>query len=134
MVKTISFETEKNGVVDITSQVKQCVAESGVENGMCLITTPHTTAGVTIISYHDPNVFKDVHDEIGRLVPTRIDFNHQFDTPSDAAGHIKSVIVGVSLSLIVTECKLLLGMSQGVFFVEFDGPRKRQVHVQMISE
>jgi secondary thiamine-phosphate synthase enzyme len=61
------------------------------------------------------------------LIPTRIDFKHQHDTPQDAAGHIKSVLVGVNLTLIITDSKLVLGSSQGVFFNEFDGPRNRHV-------
>ena len=65
-----------------------------------------------------------------RLVPTRIDFKHQFDTPQDASSHVKSVIVGVSLTLIIAEGAPLLGHSQGMFFNEFDGPRQRQFFVK----
>ena len=74
--------------------------------------------------------FEDIHDDINRLVPTRINFKHQWDTPQDAAGHVKSVLVGVSLPLIVEDRQPLLGHSQGVFFNEFDGPRQRQFFVK----
>ena len=75
----------------------------------------------------------DAVEEIRRLVPTRIDFKHQFDTPSDAAGHIKCTLLGVTMTFIVTEGKLLLGGSQGIFFEEFDGPRKRNYFVKVVE-
>ena len=70
---------------------------------------------------------------VNRLIPTRIDFKHQFDTPSDAAGHIKCTLLGVTMTFIVTEGKLLLGGSQGIFFEEFDGPRNRNYFVKVVE-
>ena len=78
--------------------------------------------------------FDDIMDETNRLVPTRIDFKHQFDTPQDAAGHIKSSLFGVSLSFIISEGKLMVGHSQGVFFMEFDGPRKREYFIKILAD
>lgn len=129
---TFSLKTDRNGVFDITDQLRQAVESSGVQEGLAVVMIPHTTAGVTIISFPDPLGLEDVNDEIGRLVPTRVDFRHQHDTPQDAAGHVKSVLVGVSLSLIVSEGKLVLGHSQAVYFFEFDGPRQRKFHVQIV--
>ena len=88
----------------------------------------------TITSFWDPNGLEDIQDEICRLIPTRIDFKHQHDTPQDAAGHVKSSLIGVSLSLMVEGGKLLLGHSQGIYFLEFDGPRKREVYVKVFSD
>lgn len=96
-------------------------------------TIPHTTAALTITSFWDPNGFEDLQDEICRLVPTRIDFKHQHDTPQDAAGHVKSSLLGSSMTLIVHEGKVLLGHSQGIYFLEFDGPRKREFSVKVIE-
>ena len=76
----------------------------------------------------------DIHEEINRIVPTRIDFKHQVDTPQDAAGHIKSVLIGASLTLIVENGKPFLGHSQGIFLNEFDGPRKRQFKIKCLSD
>lgn len=81
-----------------------------------------------------PAGFEDLQDEICRLIPTRIDFKHQFDTPQDAAGHVKSSMLGVSLSLIIADGKLLLGGSQGIYFVEFDGPRNREFYVKIQAD
>lgn len=128
---TFQLNTTGNGVFDITEQVRQAVTSSQVQEGITVIMVPHTTAGVTIISFPDPLGLEDVNDEIRRIVPTRIDFKHQHDTPQDAAAHVKSVLVGISLSLIVSEGKLVLGHSQAIYFFEFDGPRLREFHVQV---
>jgi secondary thiamine-phosphate synthase enzyme len=124
------LSTRANGAYEITAAVREAVAGSGIGEGLCLVFVPHTTAGLSISSFWDPKGLEDVHDDIDRLVPTRIDFKHEFDTPQDAAGHVKSVLVGVSLPLIISGGKLLLGHSQGIFFNEFDGPRERQFFVK----
>jgi len=77
---------------------------------------------------------EDIVDEIHRLVPTRVDFKHIYDTPADAAGHIKSVLIGNSLTLIIKGGKALLGGSQSIQFFEFDGPRERSVYLQILSD
>ena len=129
---TFELQTTRNGVFEITEQVRSAVSASQVQEGIVVIMVPHTTAGVTIISFPDPLGLEDVNDEIIRLIPTRIDFKHQHDTPQDAAGHVKSVLVGVSLSVIVSERKLALGHSQAIYFFEFDGPRQRKFNVQVV--
>lgn len=133
-MQTIIIETPpKESLLDITAEVNQAVAASGVQEGICVVFVPHTTAALTLNSIIDPATATDIRDEIRRLVPTRVDFEHIYDTPADAAGHIKSTLVGTSLSLIVTGGKLLLGGSQGVVFCEFDGPRKRKVHIRVVE-
>ena len=134
MLKNVKIQTKFNDVYDISADVKQFVEESGVQEGTCIIFTPHTTAGITITSFWDPMGFEDLQDEICRLIPTRVDFKHQHDTPQDAAGHVKSSLMGTSLSLIIHEGKLLLGHSQGIYFMEFDGPRKRQFYIKIQAD
>ena len=124
--------TDRNGLFDITPQIQEAIKASGVTDGIAVVATPHTTAGITMVSYHDPLGLEDVHDEIGRIVPTRIDFKHQYDTPQDAAAHIKTAIVGTSHAFIVEAAALCLGSSQKIFFWEFDGPRQRTVIVQIV--
>ena len=133
MLGKFSIVTKWRDVYDISAQVKQFVGESGIQEGLCVITIPHTTAALTITSFWDPNGFEDLQDEICRLVPTRIDFKHQHDTPQDAAGHVKSSLLGSSMTLIVHEGKALLGHSQGIYFLEFDGPRKREFSVKVME-
>ncbi len=127
----IRIKTKKDDLVEITNQVKELVKESGVQEGACIVYCPHTTAGVVVTSRMDPAGFEDIRDEVNRLVPTRIDFKHQLDTPTDASGHIKSLLLGVSNTFIVSDGKLLIGSSQGIFFAEFDGPRERKVVVRI---
>jgi secondary thiamine-phosphate synthase enzyme len=119
--------------VNLLDEVKEFVAESGVEEGLCLVYNPHTTAGLFTNSYLDPNTPEDILFEWNRLIPTRYDFYHQFDTPTDASGHVKSVLMGSTLPLIIHEGELVMGHSQGIVFAEFDGPRNRHVFVKIIE-
>ena len=133
MLKNFKIHTEHRDVFSITDEVKKTVEESGVQEGICVVFTPHTTAGLTLTSFWDPNGFEDLQDEICRLIPTRIDFKHQHDTPQDAAGHVKSSLIGVNLTIPIHQGKLLLGHSQGIYFLEFDGPRNREYFVKVLE-
>lgn len=133
VLKKYNISTKKDDLVEITEDVKNCVIESGVQEGICVVYTQHTTAAIVVTSRMDPDGFDDLRDETNRLIPTRIDFKHQFDTPSDASGHIKCTLFGVSETFIVTGGKLMLGHSQGIFFDEFDGPRNRSYFVKIIE-
>lgn len=134
MLITLTLETPAgDALVDITQQVKDAVAESGVESGLCSMIVPHTTAGITLNSALDPATASDIVAELRRLVPTRVDFAHQYDTPADAAAHIKASLVGNSISLAIAGGELLIGWSQFVMFCEFDGPRRRELQVKIIA-
>ena len=82
----------------------------------------------------DPATAEDVIDEIDHIIPTRVNCKHRWDTPRDAAGHIKASIVGVDLVCPVIKGRLALGQAQGVFFCEFDGPRKRKFSIYFIED
>jgi secondary thiamine-phosphate synthase enzyme len=130
--ETFSISTDGNAAYDITPLVQRAIEQSAVNDGLAVVWIPHTTASVAVISFPDPKGLEDVIEELARLVPTRIDFKHQHDTPQDAAGHVKSAIVGTSLTVIVEDHELLLGHSQKLYLLEFDGPRERQVYVKAI--
>jgi secondary thiamine-phosphate synthase enzyme len=132
-MKCYTLETTGNGLFDITPHVHDAVASAGIVSAIVVVMVPHTTAGVTVFSFPDPLGFDDMNDEIDRLIPTRINFRHQHDTPQDAAGHVKSALVGCSQSFIVDGGKLVLGHSQKIYFFEFDGPRSRQFFVQVVG-
>ena len=135
MFKEIKVNTEKSEcLVNITEEVRKAVTESGVKEGICVIFVPHTTAAITINSCMDSMTPLDIVDEVHRLVPTRVDFKHIYDTPADSAGHIKSVLIGNSLSLIIKDGQLILGGSQSILFFEFDGPRKRIVQLRILKD
>lgn len=134
MLTTIDIETPPgDALVDFTAQAQAAVAATGIESGLCALIVPHTTAGLTINSALDAATPDDIIAELRRLVPTRVDFAHQYDTPADAAGHIKAALVGHSLLLPIAAGRLLLGGSQSVLFCEFDGPRSRKVQVKIIG-
>lgn len=135
MYKTIAIETPKgDSLTDITTRVREAVNECQVASGICFVFVPHTTAGITINSYLDPNTARDIVHDVRRLVPTRTDFEHIFDTPADAAGHIKATLVGQCELLFVEDGALVLGDSQGLFFFDFDGPRRRRVLIKVLED
>jgi secondary thiamine-phosphate synthase enzyme len=134
MLKKLTLTTKHNDVVPLTDEVKRFARESGIREGLCVVYTTHTTAALTVTSFWDPRGFDDLQDEVRRLIPTRVDFKHQHDTPQDAAGHVKSSLVGISLSFIIHGGELLLGHSQGIFFMEFDGPRRREYYIKIQAD
>jgi secondary thiamine-phosphate synthase enzyme len=130
----VSIETPNgDSLTNITDQVRAIVSASGVRSGICFCVVPHTTAAITINSYVDPDTPRDIVDEIRRLVPTRTDFHHIFDTPSDAAAHIKASLIGNTETVLIEGGDLVLGHSQGLLFFDFDGPRKRRVMVKIVE-
>lgn len=126
-MKSYNLSTsERAGLYDITEQVRQAVAESGVQEGSCLVYCPHTTAGLTINENADPDVPRDILGALERLVPWRAAYRH---SEGNAAAHIKAALLGSSVLLPVVGGKPLLGTWQAVFFCEFDGPRRRTFQV-----
>lgn len=133
MLSSYSLRTERNGLHDITDLAEQALAAGNVDSGILLVSVPHSTASVTVVSPWDPLGLDDVDDDLNRLIPARIDFKHQHDTPQDAAGHIRAAIVGHSRAFYIHRGKLGLGHSQKIYFWEFDGPRNRTVEVKIIA-
>ncbi len=135
MFKQIEINTTKTQeCINITDMVLEIVSKSNIKEGVCIINNTHSTSGVFINSYLDLSTLDDISDAFNRLIPTIVNFKHQFDTPSDAAAHIKSVLSGNNESIIIHDNKLMLGGSQGIIFFEMDGPRKRKVNVQIIGK
>jgi len=132
--QTVAIETGVGDTLtDITDQVRAIVKESGVQSGICHLVVPHTTAAVTINSGLDPSTPQDIVADVRRLVPTRTDFHHIVDTPSDAAAHIKASLVGNSETILIEDGDLVFGHSQSLLFFDFDGPRQRRVMVKIIE-
>ena len=129
-MQTVEIPTHaRSEPVDITSRIQAAVSESGVTEGMAVICSAHTTAGITVNEHADPDVIDDVMAALARLAPPDGPYAHA-EGNSDA--HIKATLVGPSVSLPVSGGRLLLGTWQGIFFCEFDGPRRRRVTVQVI--
>ncbi len=131
-MKTLNIRTNKrNELVDITYEVRKVVKESGVKEGICVLYCPHTTAGLTINENADPSVRVDISEHLSELVPENKAYKH---LEGNADSHIKSVLVGQSLTLIINNGDIVLGTWQGVFFCEFDGPRSRKVYIQIVGK
>ena len=130
-VVKISLKTsERNQFIDITNRVMDVVFNSGISSGIAVIYTPHTTAGITINENADPSVRRDIMNFLNKRIPYHGDYKHM---EGNADSHIKSSIIGCSETLIIEDGRLLLGTWQGIFFCEFDGPRRREVWVKIIE-
>jgi secondary thiamine-phosphate synthase enzyme len=117
--------------LDVTAQVEAAVRDSGVAEGICAVFVPHTTAAVTVNENADPDVPRDVKLQLSSISPIRPDFRH---TEGNSDAHVKTSLVGSSITLIVSGGRLLLGTWQSVWFAEFDGPRTRTIHVRTMGE
>ena len=117
-------------VVDITTQVERLVSQSGVSRGVVFVFSAHTTAGMTVNEHADPDVMGDVLAALEGLAPRRGAYAH---TEGNSDAHIKASLMGNAVSLPVEAGRLSLGTWQGVFFCEFDGPRRRQALVQVVA-
>ena len=133
-METIKLETTFEGMHDVTEEVQDVIKRSGIQEGIAVINCNHTTAGIIITSFWDKRGHVDIQEELDKLIPLRYDYRHDFDTPTDAAGHIKSAICGTGMTLIVHEGRAMLGSSQGILFCEFDGPRSRKFFVKVIPD
>lgn len=132
MVFTIEISTHtRTELVDITEEIKKVIKQSGVKSGICLIYVPHTTAAVTINENYDPSVGTDIIFSLNRLIPRNAHYSH---TEGNADAHIKAAIIGSERTVFFEAGKILLGTWQGIFFCEFDGPRRRKVLVKIISD
>lgn len=130
-MKTFELQTDAEAMHPITSMVQEAVRESGARNGMCFVFCPHTTAGITINENADPDVVRDVLFGLREAYPDRREFRHM---EGNSAAHLKASAVGSSAAVPVQNGKLVLGTWQGIYFCEFDGPRRRKVFVQVVGE
>lgn len=118
-------------MVDITDRVRAAVSQLNVRDGLVVVQSPHTTGAITVNENADPDVQRDLTAKLQRLIPKEESFYRHSEGNSDA--HLKTSLVGMSLTLLVEEGELLLGQWQGVYFCEFDGPRQRQVWIKVFA-
>jgi len=116
--------------VDITAQVQRVVAQSGIQEGICVVFVPHTTAGLTINENADPSVRSDILCELDKVVPWRDGYEH---AEGNSAAHIKASLMGFSQTILLAGGQLRLGTWQGIYLAEFDGPRTRQAWVKVMA-
>ncbi len=128
-MRTIEIRTRaREEIVDLTAEVGRIAAASGVADGLCVVFVPHTTAAVTINENADPDVKSDILMALRKAVPDSLSYEH---AEGNSPAHVKSSLVGSSVTVIVAGGKLQLGTWQGICFCEFDGPRARQAWVHV---
>lgn len=116
--------------IDITGEVRRIVADSGITEGICQISIPHTTAGVTINENADPAVTRDMIVTLDETIPWSNRYHH---SEGNSAAHIKASMMGFSAHVPISGGRLVLGTWQGIYFCEFDGPRTRRAMVTIIG-
>ncbi len=131
MIEKFTIKTSsRNEMRDITRTVSSYITQTGVNEGICIVFVPHTTAAVTINENADPDVVSDITSFMSKLIPKSCDFSH---CEGNSDSHIKASITGFSQHLIIDGGKLMLGRWQGIYFCEFDGPRNREFYIKVIS-
>jgi secondary thiamine-phosphate synthase enzyme len=125
MIEKLEVRTPTHAcLVDITARIEQIARKSGIEEGVCCVFVPHTTAGITINENADPTVQADILQQLDRMVPWNANYSH---AEGNSAAHIKASLMGSSQTILLSRARLQLGTWQGIYLAEFDGPRTRQV-------
>lgn len=133
MTKPASFQIRTRcatDMIDVSAHIAEAVRTSGVQEGIAVVFTPHTTAAITINENADPDVVHDFCAGMDRLFPQNLNLRH---AEGNSAAHIRSSLVGCSETLIISSGRPLLGTWQGIYLCEFDGPRLRSVQVKVIA-
>ncbi|MDR1612779.1 MAG: secondary thiamine-phosphate synthase enzyme YjbQ [Planctomycetota bacterium] len=123
------LETGREGFYAITGKISEAIAESGVLEGLCVIFSPHTTAGIAINENADPDVRYDLLLGLRNAFPEQPGFRHG---EGNSTAHLRAGAVGGSQTVIVRDGKPLLGVWQDIYFCEFDGPRQRRFFVKVM--
>jgi len=128
---TIEVPTREHAtMINITAEIRNKITESGISSGICVVFNPHTTAGLTINENADPDVVSDMLKKMDSMVPWREGYRH---AEGNSAAHVKASLFSPSLTLIIDGGRPLLGTWQGIYFCEFDGPRRRRVQLKIIA-
>jgi secondary thiamine-phosphate synthase enzyme len=130
MIYEFQLETPREDYINITGQVRTALRKSGIQDGMCIVFCPHTTAGITINENADPDVVEDMLFAMSKMYPDRLEYKH---AEGNTTAHLKAGSIGSSVTMIIDQGKLILGTWQGVYFCEFDGPRSREFYVKILE-
>jgi len=118
-------------LIDITDDVLAEVYKSSIQNGICLVSTTHTTTAI-IINENEPGLLSDMFNLLNKLVPPGAGYNHDL-IDNNADSHLRAMLLGSSETVPIVDGKLVLGTWQRIFFVELDGPRQRKVHITLVK-
>mgnify|MGYP001816309593 FL=1 len=127
MILTIKTK-QRTELIDITTKVRTALQSHDIQDGLCFLYVPHTTAAVTINESADPSVPSDILMVLNQVIPWKAGYRH---LEGNSPAHIKSTLVGASEMIAIEKGQLVLGTWQGIFFCEFDGPRTRKLHLNL---
>jgi len=130
MLYEYTLSAQREDFYNITTQVREAVAKSGVTSGIAVVFNPHTTAGITINENADPDVCIDLVHGLNKAFPDRPEFRHG---EGNSSAHLKASAVGSSATVIIENGKLVLGTWQGIYFCEFDPPRNRKFYIKIME-
>ncbi len=130
MYTTLTIQTQTEGFTDITSDVQESIRKMKIHDGICVVYTPHTTCGVTVNENADPDVQHDLRLSYAQAFPIDSRFRHM---EGNSHAHARASAMGSSATIIIEDGRLVLGIWQGIYLVEFDGPRTRNVLVKCIA-
>jgi len=130
MLYDYTLSAQREDFYNITSQVRESVAKSGVTSGIAVVFCPHTTAGITVNENADPDVVHDLLIGLDKAFPDRGEFLHG---EGNSSAHLKASAMGSSATIIIENGKLLLGTWQGIYITEFDPPRNRKFYVKVVG-
>ena len=130
MMITLSISTsQQTELLDITREVEKAVSDAHVSSGLALVFVPHTTAGITINEGADRSVQEDILKVFNQLIPFQGSYRHR---EGNSPAHIKTSLMGSSVTVVIETGRLILGTWQSIFLCEFDGPRTRKVLIKII--
>ena len=136
MIKNISFKTNGQGLIEITSVVQNTVIKSHVRKGLCTLFIQHTSASLTIQENADPSAHHDLEQWLKRLVPENDpEFTHTSEGPDDMPSHVKAALTSTTLSIPIDGGKLALGIWQGIYLWEHrNHPHRRNIVIHILGD
>ncbi len=132
MIEKINVKTDhRNQLIDISPDIKKIIMQKGLKSGTVHIFCPHTTAAVTINENCDPSVAEDIIDILNKIVPASNKYRH---SEGNADAHVKASVIGSSRTIFIENGQIMFGSWQGIFLCEFDGPRRREIWLKLITD
>ena len=128
------FNTEnKRDIIPITEDVRKALKESKIQEGMILVSAMHITAGV-IVNDYESGLWKDIFEWLEKLAPYKADYNHHKTGETNGDAHLKSILVHHEVIVPITQGELDLGPWQEIFYLEFDGQRRKRLIIKVMGE
>jgi secondary thiamine-phosphate synthase enzyme len=122
--------TRPEEFINITDILRREVRKSGIGDGAAIVFVPHTTAGITINENADPDVVHDMLEIFRKVFPESAGYRHM---EGNSHAHVRASVMGSSCTVIIENGELKLGIWQGIYFCEFDGPRNRKVYIKIMT-